>query len=141
MKRRISILVAAVLLLAAPAFGFTNPSTLKSGVYTPIAVSSTPVSVGSGYYFLFKPTRVEIQNECSCAITVQLHGAAAVFGQGLVLQSGQEKIWTEKQGPVPEGPFSFITQGGGSCPDITCTPDTGNGVSVLELIRSTTGNP
>lgn len=150
MKPRISMLVAALVYLAAPAFAYTNPANLTAGQYTPIAVSSTPVSVGSGLYFLRRISRLEIQNACSCAVTVQLNGASAVFGQqGFVLQPGQEKSWTTggrshspksgAGGAVPQGPLSFVTQGDMSCPDITCTPDTGNGVNVLEILRSDTG--
>ena len=153
MKRRISIsmLVAALVYFAVPAFAYTNPANLTAGQYTPIAVSSTPVSVSSGLYFLRRSSRLEVQNQCSCAVTIQLNGGTAVFGQqGFVLQPGQTKSWTAGGrahpsdpsgggGAVPQGPFSFVTQGGMSCPDITCTPDTGNGVNVFEILRSDTG--
>jgi hypothetical protein len=125
--------VSMLLLLAAPAFAYTNPANLTAGQYTPIAVSSTPVSIASGLPFPVIARRVEIQNLCSCAITIQLHGASAIFGvSGYVLEPGQTKAWHDEDGPVPQGPYSFVTQGGMSCPDITCTPDAAEGVNILQ---------
>lgn len=124
-KRFVAVL--AMLLCAAPVFAYTNPAATTKGVYTGISASSTAVSVNSSISSPLFVERLEIQNQCASAVTIQFQGTTAVFGQGYLLAAGATRTWDFRDGPIPNGPYSFITQ------SATCTPDSGTGLVILEL--------
>jgi hypothetical protein len=127
MRMRIKGLSAllAILLSAAPVFAYMNPGTATAGTYTPIAASSTPVTINSALTPPLYVHRLEIQNNCGSAVTVQFNGVgASALGFGYTLAPGEIKTWRDT--PIPQGPYSFVTAGA------SCTPDTGTGLSLLE---------
>ena len=124
-KRFLSML--AMLLWAAPVLAYSNPASLTTGVYTSIAASSSAVSVASSISQPRFVEYLEIQNQCGSAVTIQFHGTTAVFGQGYLLAAGASRTWTVHDGPIPGGPYSFITA------SASCTPDSNTGLVVLEL--------
>ncbi|MGB8414430.1 MAG: hypothetical protein WCE23_16565 [Candidatus Binatus sp.] len=129
MMRKGFFAVAAMTLLlsAAQVFAFTNPAALTTGVFTPIAASSTAVSVNSSLSQPRFVEHLEIQNQCASAVTIQFQGATAVFGQGYLLAAGATKVFDVHESIVPGGPYSFITA------SATCSPDTQTGLVILEL--------
>ncbi len=127
MRKTVFAVVAAMLLSAAQAFAFANPTALTTGVYTPIAASATAVSVNSSFSQPQFAEHLEIQNQCASAVTIQFRGTAAVFGQGYLLAAGASKSWDVHDSIVPSGPYSFITA------SASCTPDTQTGLVILEL--------
>jgi hypothetical protein len=122
-----AVVAMPLLLSAAQVFAFTNPAALTTGVYTPIAATSTAASVNSSLSLPQFAEHLEIQNQCASAVTVQFHGTAAVFGQGYLLAAGATKTFDAHDSIVPSGPYSFITA------SATCSPDTQTGLVILEL--------
>jgi hypothetical protein len=122
------VLCAFIMLIAVSNAGatFTNPAAVTTGVYTAVAASSTAVSVNSSISAPRAVHRLEIQNQCASDVQVQFNGTTAIFGQAYDIPAGQTRVWNAADGPVPNGPYSFITS------SATCSPATNTGVVILE---------
>ncbi len=112
---------------ATPTPGYINPASVIRGEYTPVAATPGPNTIGTSMPVPLTPRRLEIQNNCSAIVTIQFNGAiASQFGYGFEIPATSTKVWVDRDGPVPTGPYSVITS------SALCDPNAGTGLSILE---------
>ena len=133
MRRFKLTMLAAIfspLVFVLPALAvYSNPAAITPNSFQPFKAASTAASVKSGSVRLGSVRALTIQNQCGSPVYMQSNGVVAISGKGLEIAAGATVAWPSVTGgPIPTGPYSFITA------STTCDPDTATGLSIYESI-------
>src|SRR6185437_1933628 len=108
---------------------YTNPATITPNSFQPFKAASTAASVKSASVRIGSVRALSIQNQCASPVYMQSNSVVAVAGKGLEIAAGATVSWpTVAGGPIPMGPYSFITA------STTCDPNTSTGLSIYDAL-------
>jgi hypothetical protein len=104
---------------------YTNPAAIVANQFQPLYAHSVAVSI-TATAFPGAIRELSIQNQCASPVYMQANGVTAVAGTGFEIAAGAERTWPDYPGgPIPHGPYSFITA------SAACDPAASTGLMIF----------